>query len=41
MPESISAIFLDREGVLTPKFGAGEFLLRIEDVRLADGIIAG
>jgi D-glycero-D-manno-heptose 1,7-bisphosphate phosphatase len=38
---NISAVFLDREGVITPKLEKGEYLLSQDDVRLADGVVNG
>ncbi len=38
---NISAVFLDREGVITPKLERGEYLLHQEDVRLAEGVVNG
>lgn len=35
---SIRAVFLDREGVLTPKLPKGAYLLRIEDAILVNGV---
>lgn len=34
----IRAVFLDREGVITPKFGPGEYLLRAEEAVIAPGV---
>lgn len=38
---NISAVFFDREGVITPKLEKGEYLLNQKDVRLAYGIEKG
>lgn len=38
---NISAVFLDREGVITPKLEDGEYLLNPENVSLSDDIIQG
>ena len=34
----IRAVFLDREGVITPKLGPGEYLLRAEEAVIAPGV---
>ena len=39
MPMSLQAVFLDREGIITPKLASGEYLLRPEQARLADGVV--
>ncbi|MFA5935757.1 MAG: HAD-IIIA family hydrolase [Patescibacteria group bacterium] len=35
---SLDAVFLDREGVITPKLAPGEYLLQMDQVALATGV---